>query len=82
MEIKDEAIKLLMVLGEMMQSCKHPQLMVEAVSKMVEQNRQLLTKIISELDHMIHNQSTNKDNVCQLYHHGDVLCTLSDHRMS
>ena len=82
MKIEDKAIKLLMVLGEMMQSCKHPQLMAATVSKMVEQNRQLLTKIVSELDHMIHNQSANKDNVYQLYHHGNVLYTLSDHRTS
>ena len=64
MEIKNEAIQLLTVLGEMLKSCKHPQHMTEVVSKMAEQNGQSLTKIISELDHMIHNQSATKENVC------------------
>ena len=73
MEIKDEAIHLLKVLGEMMQSCKHPQHLADTVSKMADQNRQLLTKTVSELDHMIRNQSATKDNVCQIHHHGDVL---------
>ena len=27
---------------------------------------------------MIHNQSANKDNVCQLYHHGDVVWKLDN----
>ena len=64
LEIKNEAIQLLTVLGEMLKSCKHPQHMTEVVSKMAEQNGQSLTKIISELDHMIHNQSATKENVC------------------
>ena len=73
MDIKEEAIHLLKVLGEMMQSCKHPQHLAETVSKMMDQNRQLLTKTVSELEHMIRNQSATKDNVCQLHHHGDEL---------
>ena len=64
MEIKDEAIHLLTVLGELLKSCKHPQHMTESVTKMVEQNRQSLTKIVSELDHVIHSQSATKENVC------------------
>ena len=83
MEIKDEAIQLLKVLGEMAQSCKHPQHLAETISKMVDQNRQLLTKTISELDHMIRNLSATKDKVCQLRHHDNkltYLSALSDHR--
>ena len=73
MEIKDEAVQLLTVLGGMIKSCKHPQHLTEATSKMMEQDRQSLTKTISELDHMIHNQSSTKDKVCKSCYHGDVL---------
>jgi len=73
MEIKDEGTQLLTVLDEMIKSCKHPQYLSEATLKMVEQDRQLLTKTISELDHMICNQSATKDKVCHLHYHGDVL---------
>ena len=82
MEIKDEAIQLLKVLDEMVQSCKHPQHLANTVHKMVDQNRKLLTETVGDLDHMIRNKSATKDNVCQLYCHGDGLrlFTLSDHR--
>lgn len=72
-EIKDEGVQLLTVLNEMIKSCKHPQHLPEAISKMVNQYQQLLTKCISELDHMIHNQSATRDKVCKLHYHGDVL---------
>ena len=64
MEIKDEAIQLLKVLGEIVQSCKHPQHLADTVHKMVDQNRKLLTETVGDLDHMIRNKSATKDNVC------------------
>ena len=64
MEIKDEAVQLLKVLGEIVQSCKHPQHLADTVHKMVDQNQKLLTETVGDLDHMIRNKSATKDNVC------------------
>jgi len=62
-EIKHEATQLLDVLGNIMKSCKHPQLLENVTSKMVERGRQSLTKAVTDLDHMIHNQSATNERV-------------------